>query len=74
MHVRHGAVRPQNAARSQKPMAATIHSCQGTASRTRRNSPCPSKDLLSSQSAYSGRVGSDMGRTCPSLSQVTPPG
>jgi hypothetical protein len=39
-HVRHGAVKPQKAARSQKPINATAHKRHGTLSLTRLISLC----------------------------------
>jgi hypothetical protein len=39
-HVRHGAVKPQKAARSQKPINATAHKRHGTLSLTRLISRC----------------------------------
>jgi len=38
LYSRHGPVIPQNAARSQKAITATAHSCHGMSSRTRRMS------------------------------------
>ena len=71
--VRHGAVRPQNAARSQNPMSATTHSRQGTLSRTRRSSLNLFDDPLSSHLAYEKGSTPNTARTCSCLLLVMPP-
>jgi hypothetical protein len=59
LHIRHGAVNPQNAARSQNTMIATSHTCQVISSRMSLRSLVVFRGLLVLGSARMKRGGFD---------------